>query len=93
MWGDVPQADVMDAWRTALAGVDGEVIGLALVALPTSHPEWPPTLGEFVALCKPAPKPQAHNLLPSLPRKVSKGIPPSVQAQLDALKEKWRMPT
>src|SRR5262245_56483180 len=62
MWADIPLADVKDAWATELAGVTSEQIGAALKHLG----KFPPTLPEFVALCKPpAARPEHRLLLPS----------------------------
>ena len=82
MWADVPMADVMDAWSSALVGVKGEQIATALKACGT----FPPTLPEFVALCKPPSTPPAHRLfLPSPQLDQSKReIPAAVKAELDA---------
>ena len=53
MWGDCPQADIIDAWRTGLEGFSGEQIAAGLRRCLDAHPDWPPTLGEFRALCRP----------------------------------------
>ena len=42
---------MIDVWGSALAGVDPMEIKSALDRLPTDFPEWPPTVGQFLALC------------------------------------------
>lgn len=64
MWADVPHAEVLSAWRHGLSNVDGARIASALERLPQAHPQWPPTLGEFLTLTKVA---AAHRELPRLP--------------------------
>src|SRR3990172_8348459 len=48
-------------WGEGLAGVTGEEIKYGLEIVSRNHP-WPPTMGEFRACCKAAPKP----ILPKL---------------------------
>ena len=38
-------------WSRGLAGISPDEIGKALKQLPSLHPKWPPTIGEFQALC------------------------------------------
>lgn len=47
-----------DTWARALAGVTGEQIADGLEKLATSTDGWPPTSGEFRALCKPVIRPE-----------------------------------
>lgn len=65
MWGDCPRADIMDAWCEALGPIEPERIRDALANVLTAHPQWPPTLGEFLILCKPVSVHPSHRLLPS----------------------------
>ena len=84
MWGDCPKADIMDAWREGLRGIDPDAIALALSTVHVSYQQWPPTLGEFVALCKPV-VPAAHRLLlPAPPREPGK-MDPRIKAEIDKL--------
>lgn len=62
MWGDCPKAELMAVWCSALGAIEPERIRVALEKVSTSYPEWPPTLGEFLLLCKPS-IPAAHRLL------------------------------
>ena len=91
LWEGVPMADVKDAWRTELGGVTGEQIVAALKACGT----FPPTLPEFVALCRPPSKPVAHRLfLPSPQVEAAmreKGIPSEVKAELDRLMQRMKV--
>lgn len=58
-----------DTWARALAGVTGEQIAAGLEKLATSTDEWPPTSGEFRAMCKPVIRPEhQRNALLSAPR-------------------------
>lgn len=81
MWGDCPQADIMDAFRSTLRGVSAERIGTAIRMCPVVHPEWPPTAGQFLALCKA--QPQAHR--PIMLRDMTRGDPaPEVKTMLNS---------
>ena len=88
-FGDCPQADVIDSWRTGLEGFSGEQIGAGLKRMLDVHPEWPPTLGEFRALCRPPVVNHVHRpyLVDKTPRKP---IPPEIKAGIDALVAKLR---
>jgi hypothetical protein len=55
----------MDAWQEGLGDVTGEQVRVALAGVLTAHPEWPPTLGQFLALCKPVVQPSHRLFLPS----------------------------
>jgi len=83
MWADCPKADLMDAWREGLRGIEADSIALALSTVHVAHPEWPPTLGEFVSLCKPQPVTAAHRLLPSFAPRKHGPIAPEIQAKID----------
>ena len=88
-FGDCPQADVIDSWRTGLEGFSGEQIAAGLRRCLDAHPDWPPTLGEFRALCRPPATPAAHRpyLVDRSPRAP---IDPKVRATIDGLVAKWR---
>lgn len=60
-WADVPANDMREMWAVTLGRFDGEQIKWALESLIASHP-WPPTLPEFVALCRQAPRPEPKKL-------------------------------
>lgn len=78
MWADVPLADVRDAWAAELASFTGVQIGAALQRVGT----FPPTLPEFVALCRPVPMIAAHR--PYLPAPRSEPIDGAVRAEIVA---------
>jgi hypothetical protein len=59
MWAGIPIADVKAAWSSELAGVRAEQIAAALKGLGT----FPPTLPEFLALCRQSTTPTTHRLL------------------------------
>lgn len=52
----------MDAWGEALGSVTAENVRRALSEVVQAYPDWPPTLGEFLGLCRPLP--EAHRALP-----------------------------
>jgi len=41
-----------NVWGAGLAEIDPMVIKAVLDRLPTEYPNWPPTVGQFLALCK-----------------------------------------
>lgn len=90
-WEGVPMADVKDAWRTELGGIRGEQLGKAL----QSCGKFPPTLPEFVALCRQAVTPPAQRLFLPSPQtdatRDAKVIPPEVKAELERLLAKMRV--
>ncbi len=84
MWADCAKIELLNTWAGAIAGVPPENLRQAMKSVATAHPSWPPTLGEFLALCAP-PKPGLaihHLLLPD--RRPREPIPPEVQAKLNA---------
>ena len=89
MWGDCPQADIVDAWQTGLAGLSGEQIKAGLNRTLDTYPDWPPTLGQFKALCRVPATPAAHRLYLVDKRPVAP-IPPHLRAEIDALVDKMR---
>ena len=62
MWGNTNLANVKSLWAEKLAGFadNPKALAYALDCL-DEHP-FPPTLPEFLALCRKAPKPAAHAL-------------------------------
>ena len=86
LWADVPMADVKDAWQTELAGVTGDQLVAALKGLG----KFPPTLPEFVALCKPPATPAAHRLLLRSSAGPRPPIDPAVKAKIDQVLDGWR---
>lgn len=53
MWGDQSADTVKRVWSETLSGMSGEELASGLRACTTKP--WPPTLPEFVLLCRPAP--------------------------------------
>jgi hypothetical protein len=90
MWGDCPKADLMDAWCEALGQIAPERVRAALEKVPSTYPEWPPTLGEFLVLCKSDSIPAAHRAFLPAPRDGWKVIDPRIKAEIDAMLEKGR---
>lgn len=54
-WADVPPESMRETWAVTLGRFDGERIRWALEQMVATCP-WPPTLPEFVALCRQAPR-------------------------------------
>lgn len=54
MWGNANPTDLLPTWADALAGYDGDDLRDALDAMLRSCREYPPTLPEFMALCREA---------------------------------------
>jgi hypothetical protein len=52
LWADCDVDAVKASWASALHGVDGEAIRLALDAIQTAGKPFPPTQPEFVSLCR-----------------------------------------
>ena len=52
-------------WGKALAGIDVHMIKKALDWLPIELPNWPPTVGQFIAICKIGHDPA---MMPALPK-------------------------
>lgn len=72
LWSRTPPADMRDMWADALGRFDGEQIKWALHHLIANNP-FPPTLPEFVMLCRQAPRPEVPALpAPVVPKEVAK---------------------
>jgi hypothetical protein len=82
MWSDVPLADVKDAWQTELGGCTGDQIREAL----KNVGKFPPTLPEFLALCKPPVKTPAHQAYLPAPRTKFDDIDPKVRVAISEFK-------
>lgn len=66
MWENTSAQDMRNLWAEALARFSGEQIKWALGALIDRGTAFPPSLPEFAALCRQAPRPQQ----PALPAPV-----------------------
>jgi hypothetical protein len=88
MYGDVPPADIKDAWRTGLTGVPVERIRIALINIIRIYPSWPPTLPEFLRECREEPTRPEHRpaLLP--PETRGNPIDPEVRLAIIASLER-----
>lgn len=60
-WADVPPETLRETWAVALGRFDGERIKWALEQMIATCP-WPPTLPEFAALCRQAPREEPAKL-------------------------------
>lgn len=72
-WERTNPSAMRDMWAESLGQFDGERIKWALLHLVSNNP-FPPTLPEFVMLCRQAPRPEA----PALPAPI---VPKSVAQQ------------
>ena len=83
-WADVPAESMRETWAVALGRFDGERIKWALDQMIATCP-WPPTLPEFAALCRQAPRDEPAKL-------PAPDVPPAViaarQAEAEAIAAK-----
>jgi hypothetical protein len=79
MWGDVTIDALSPVWAKALSVYDVKTIAEAVHALPHRDSAWPPTLPEFMALCREQIKPDAYR--PALP------VPNRTKAEIAAGRE------
>ncbi len=83
MWAGIPIDQVKAAWAHELARFSNEQLGAGLKAVG----KFPPTLPEFVALCKPQSVPPAHRfLLPD--RSPREPIPQHIRDVLRKVRER-----
>ena len=75
-WADVPAESMRETWAVALGRFDGERIKWALDQMIATCP-WPPTLPEFAALCRQAPRDEPAKL-------PAPDVPPAVIAARQA---------
>lgn len=83
MWGQVDPNELRQAWAEALGKFEGSDLSAALEALLPAHPDYPPTLPQFIALCSDARSMRTRNTtLPTWRDRTP--MPAHVRAQLDA---------
>jgi hypothetical protein len=85
LWRGQEMADVKKYWAAELAGFSGDELRDGFSKLRREHPEWPPTLYQFVDLCRAAVKLEAHKALP-WPKVDPATTDPRIAALRDALK-------
>lgn len=76
-------------WADALGQFGGEHIRDALAAVFTAYPDYPPTLPQFVGLCKDASRVRAANAI-KLPPPNGVPCPPEIRAELDRVLKRMR---
>ncbi len=59
-WGGVKEADLKEHWAQKLAGYTGDELRAGVAALDTR--DWPPTLPEFLKLCRPPIEPATAHI-------------------------------
>lgn len=67
MWQGMDAAEVMSGWGAQLGRFPPEALSRALQAVIDSGREWPPTLPEFVAICRDFHRPRQGESALSLP--------------------------
>ena len=79
-WADVPAESMRETWAVVLGRFDGERIKWALDQMIATCP-WPPTLPEFAALCRQAPRDEPAKLpAPDVPPAVIEARQAEAQA-------------
>jgi len=63
-WASVDRAEVNQVWGEALSRFPMQAIGDAVRALSEAPGDWPPTLPQFVTLCKSYNRPEHRAALP-----------------------------
>ncbi len=89
MWGDVPPDEVRGVWADSLGQFGGDDLRDALTAVFDAHPDYPPTLPQFVGLCRDAKRVRAANAT-KLPPPRGVPCPPEIRAQLDATLKRFK---
>jgi len=67
-WSGMPMDEVKGEWSRTLTGIEPDAIRLALDSMLTAGKPFPPTLPEFVALCRQFRKSGAARLYLTAPR-------------------------
>lgn len=83
MWGEADPMEVRSVWADSLGRFDGADIREALESVLSAHPDYPPTLPQFMGLCSDARRRRASGVA-KLPPPRSGPIPAGIQAKLDA---------
>jgi hypothetical protein len=82
MYGGVTPDDLFDEWTEQLAGFGGLDLRLALDAARMAYKEFPPTLPQFVDLCKEARQRRARSAPALLSPRSRDAIPAEIVAML-----------
>lgn len=83
MWGEVDPTILVQTWRTELAGIAPDDIRVALESMKTAYTDFPPTLPQFMALCRDARR-NRRSLVALLP---DKSRDPDGMRKLEAMGE------
>lgn len=62
------ETDADDTWARGLHDVSPQQLAAGLHACLWRTDPWPPTLPEFISMCKPEPKPACHDSFIALPK-------------------------
>ena len=89
MWGDAPMDEVKPVWADALRDYTGDDIRGALDNCFSAYTDYPPTLPQFIGLCRDAKRLRAAGATKlDGPRGIP--CPPEIKAQLEATLKKMR---
>lgn len=88
MYGGIPEADIWEEWGEQLGKFTPDDIRAALDASITTHLEFPPTLPQFVDLCKSAQQRRATTSAPPPPPHSE--MPEAIKQQLREFVDKVR---
>ena len=89
MWADIPVAEVKAVWADALGDFLGDDIRAALDSCVSVYTDYPPTLPQFIGLCRDAKRLRAAGATKlDGPRGIP--CPPEIKAQLEATLKKMR---
>lgn len=89
MWADAPVAEVKAVWADALGQFVADDIRSALASSFDHYPDFPPTLPQFVGLCRDARRVRAAGAT-KLPTQQGVPCPPEIKAQIDAFLKRTR---
>lgn len=63
MWGDIAEQELLNTWREYLGGFTGDDIRRAIDTCARAYTEFPPTLPQFVSMCRDARNARAQSAI------------------------------
>lgn len=82
MWGESDPTEIRQVWAESLGRYEASDIREALEKVLSAHPDYPPTLPQFMGLCADAKRRRGQEAV-KLPPPRSGRIPAHIQAELD----------
>lgn len=67
-WASAYGPEPSETWAVGLEDLSDGELRAGLAACLSWTEDWPPTLPQFRALCRPPPPPACHRIVPALPR-------------------------